>query len=114
MQDKLISQLEKLHDERKDAIPPDDVVVESINTMEDIHKEYGQSGIDNSPPVHPCLTTKKDGQLILTCEEVHDEYTQGESNEERIMHFEERILTIEGILQLGPFGADNDGGYHNP
>ena len=25
-----------------------------------------------------------------------------------------RILTAEGILQLGPFGADNDGGYHNP
>ena len=53
--------------------------------MEDIHKEYGQSGIDNSPPVHPCLTTREDGQLILTCEEVQDEYTQGESNEEPVV-----------------------------
>ena len=95
MQDKLISQLEKVHDERKDAIPLDDVVVESINTMEDIHKEYEKSGIDNIPPVHPCLKTREEGQLILTCEEVQDEYTQGESNEERIMHFKTDLMLLK-------------------
>ena len=78
----MINQLEKVHDERKEVIPFDDVVVESINTPEDIHKEYGKSGINNSPPVHPCWTTKDDGKLILTSKEVQEEYTQGESNEE--------------------------------
>ena len=74
----MISQLDKVHDESKEVIPLDDVVVESINTPEDIHKEYGKLGIKNIPPVHACWTTKEDGQLILTCKEVQDEYTQGE------------------------------------
>ena len=96
----MINQIYKLHDERKEVFPLDDVVVEPINTLEDIHKEYGKSGIDNTPPVHPCLTTREEGQLILTCEEVQDEYTEGESNEERIMHSQERIMHFKTDLML--------------
>jgi len=62
----IISHLDKVHGERE-VIPPDDIV-ESIDIQEEIHKEYGQSGVDKNPLVHPCLTSREGGkQIIPTC-----------------------------------------------
>ena len=81
----IINQIDKVNRDRNKGLPPDDEVVESIDIQENIHKEYGQSVIDNSAPIHPCLTIKEGGQLIPTCEKGREEDILGEPNEEPII-----------------------------
>jgi len=73
----LINQLDKVHGEKNEGILLDDGVVESIDIQENIHKEYGQLVIDNSPPIHPCLTIREGGQLIPPCGGGQEEDIQG-------------------------------------
>lgn len=81
----IISEVNKVNGERKEVIPPDDVEVESIDMQENIYRKYEQSNVDNSPLVHPRMTTKEGGQLISTCGEGQGKYIQGKSKEELVV-----------------------------
>lgn len=86
----IINELDKVHGDRKEVIPPNDVAdsctIKSIDIQEDVHEEYKQSCVDNSPPVHPCLTTREgEQQIVPTCGKGQKEDFQRDSSEELVL-----------------------------
>ena len=42
----------------------DSYTMEFVDPQGNIHKEYGQSGIDKSPPMHLCSTVERDEHIV--------------------------------------------------